>query len=791
MYRLHLSRGASLSALLLAFAASSALAQEALPEISVGSAEGQGPGLEKPFSRTLPENIPATVSSATAKEIEEKVNAVTAIETLKYLPSIDLRERFIGDQNPMVGFRTVPQDNPAQSLIYMDGVLLSDLLGNNFQFPPVFQMVTPIEISRVDVIYGPFSALYAGNSYGGVVTFTTRMPEQFEVHAALRGFDQRFDLFKTHGWFPGYSGSAAIGDRINDFSFWFTFDHLTSNSQPTMYNPATPSLSAFGHPVVGGEPYLNPQGVPQIVSGALNQYTVQQETYKVKLAYDFTPVLRLTYTGALWDFSQYGAVDCFLRSAVNGQRICNGPAATFGVVNESGFKFFPWGLNPNHQTEQQLSQGLELKSDTHGLFDIDAVVSSNHMLNNQTQTALKYQVNPTGQNKIFDGTGWIASDLRGVFRPDFDLPFAAHHELSFGGHFDQYTLNQTLDFMPFWPTFVNLAPTNLSLGKTQTKALYIQDAWSFLPGWKLIVGGRQEFWEAFDGVNQGFNATAGGATVYSYQAYAARDVQAFSPKASLSYQATPELLLRASYGNAKRFPTVTELYQQLVSPTGVIVNSPNLLPEQVDSYDLTVEYMFLGKDMVRVSLFHEDRWNEIIQQKDFTFTPPLTTSQNVGKGRFNGVETEFKLRDWGFEGVDVDASVTFVDSRITSNWQNPAAIGKLHPRLPVWKAKLVGTYHLGDAFSFSAAMRYESDPYGLLDNSDVNHRVYGGVSGYLLFDAKANYKLNKNWTASAGIDNIGAYKYYDFHPFPQRTFFLGLQYDFAGPNHGPFAQLVE
>jgi uncharacterized iron-regulated membrane protein len=58
----------------------------------------------------------------------------------------------------LIGFRTTSQDTPAQSLVYADGILLSNLLGNYYLYPPFTQMVTPNEISRVDVIYGPFSA---------------------------------------------------------------------------------------------------------------------------------------------------------------------------------------------------------------------------------------------------------------------------------------------------------------------------------------------------------------------------------------------------------------------------------------------------------------------------------------------------------------------------------------------------------------------------------------------------------------------------------------------------------
>lgn len=42
---------------------------------------------------------PATVETFDKKQIEENINVATPAQTLKYLPSIQVRERFIGDRN--------------------------------------------------------------------------------------------------------------------------------------------------------------------------------------------------------------------------------------------------------------------------------------------------------------------------------------------------------------------------------------------------------------------------------------------------------------------------------------------------------------------------------------------------------------------------------------------------------------------------------------------------------------------------------------------------------------------
>ena len=122
---------------------------------------------------------PATVETFDKKQIEENVNAATPAQTLKYLPSIQVRERFIGDRNGIIATRTIGTLSSAQSMLYADGVLLSNLLGNSFAFPPRWGMVSPEEIESMSMMYGPFSALYAGNSFGGVISIAPRMPQKF------------------------------------------------------------------------------------------------------------------------------------------------------------------------------------------------------------------------------------------------------------------------------------------------------------------------------------------------------------------------------------------------------------------------------------------------------------------------------------------------------------------------------------------------------------------------------------------------------------------------------------
>ena len=112
-----------------------------------------------------------------ASRSRRRINATDAEDALKYLPSLTVRKRYIGDyDHAVLATRASGTGNSARSLVYADGILLSNLLGNGAGFTPRWGLVAPEEIERVDVLYGPFSAAYSGNSAGAIVDFVTRMP---------------------------------------------------------------------------------------------------------------------------------------------------------------------------------------------------------------------------------------------------------------------------------------------------------------------------------------------------------------------------------------------------------------------------------------------------------------------------------------------------------------------------------------------------------------------------------------------------------------------------------------
>ena len=764
--------------------------------------------VEKP---AVPANAPNTVESVTAKQISESINAVTTPQVLQYLPSVHVRERYIGDFNSVLVMRVNSSISIAQTTVYADDLLLSNFLNNSFSTAPRWMMVSPEEIERVDVMYGPFSALYPGNSAGGVVVMKTRMPEKFEAHAKVDYFGENFKLYGTDKYFDGGHASASIGSKYNDLSFVVSGDHLDNHGHPMTFTAATPKPGAaagagtFTVINSGAISDTDTSGNPRITAGSAAIDHAVQDNLKIKLAYDITPTVRAAYTLGYWQNDSEKRGESYLKNATGNTIYGTGGAGAFQFLRING-KDYTVTAPPSSNTEQEhWMHGLSIKSDTGGTWDWDVVAS----YFNQNKDLIRASTGNFGLNAsdgaalvggtITDasGTGWKGLDLRGDWRPGGDLK--SEHQLSFGYHYDNYEtkLDQyNVVAGTDWRTGATGALSTNSRGETETQALYLQDAWMFAPDWKLVAGGRYEKWDASNGSN-----FAAGTNVK----YSNRTVHDFSPKVSLSFQASDDWSLRGSYGKGVRFPTVGELFTNIGiktasggTPTaGQIAalpapynlaktNDPNLQPEKVNSLEFVAERA-LGSGLWRTSLFYEDKQDALISQTDFTTLPgfQISSVQNVDKVRTRGIETALQINDLLIDGFDLNGSVTYVDSTITKDRKNPGLIGTDQPRIPAWRATLVGIYRANDRLSFSLAGRYSGHQHNALYDTvqkkytDVNPDVYGAVSHYFVVDAKAVYKVSNEWSASLGVNNLNNFKYYvNPNPYPQRTWFASLKYDY-------------
>ncbi len=46
----------------------------------------------------------------------------------------------------------------------------------------------------------------------------------------------------------------------------------------------------------------------------------------------------------------------------------------------------------------------------------------------------------------------------------------------------------------------------------------------------------------------------------------------------------------------------------------------------------------------------------------------------------------------------------------------------------------------------------------------------------MTLDARARYQFDANWSLAAGVSNITDDRYFEYHPFPQRSYLLEIHY---------------
>lgn len=68
-------------------------------------------------------NITTSTEAAT-KALIESTNVINTEDAVKYLPSIQIRKRFIGDRNAILSSRNAGTIDSARSLVYADNVLV-------------------------------------------------------------------------------------------------------------------------------------------------------------------------------------------------------------------------------------------------------------------------------------------------------------------------------------------------------------------------------------------------------------------------------------------------------------------------------------------------------------------------------------------------------------------------------------------------------------------------------------------------------------------------------------------
>src|SRR5215475_4435940 len=180
--------------------------------------------------------LPQTSYSITSKQIDETINLKDPEDAVKYFPSLFVRKRNDGDNQAVLATRNWGLSSSARTLIFYDDILVSALIANNnTNGSPHWNLISPEAIQRVDFLDGPFAAAYPGNSIGGVLLITSKMPDHPFATAKETVSVMPWNQYGTKDTYVTSQTSAAAGNRDGKLSWFISANYLDSWQQPLTY----------------------------------------------------------------------------------------------------------------------------------------------------------------------------------------------------------------------------------------------------------------------------------------------------------------------------------------------------------------------------------------------------------------------------------------------------------------------------------------------------------------------------------------------------------------------------
>ena len=711
--------------------------------------------------------FPSTAIGIDAKEIAETVNAVDTPDALKYFPGLFVRKRDSADYNGApISSRVWGNAYSAKSIVTVDGVpITNQIFQNNSYGSPKWWVTSPDSIRNIEVMYGPYSAAYSGNSVGATVNIATAMPDTFTGSANVTQAIQHFSLMGTSDDYSTTVTNAMLGNTNGDLSWRLSLSREDAHTQPR-------SFITGGTSTTTSYPYQakNSSSISASYLGAGGMIHGISDSLSLKLAYKLTPELTLGFLSSMWTGDSDASLQTYTGNYSTGTWQSSSTASAY------------------YLDQKHLMNAISLKTDAERQWSWEIAVSKYEYFNDKQRwggtlnSDGSMKTSATGFIADYGGTGWSNFDYRSNYKMDNH-----EHTISYGYHFDTNIYTYSLTSGYGWSTEDSLSTNNtIARGASKTQAIWVQDFWKYSDNLTLTAGVRVEGWNAYDG----YNLASSGAS--SNQA--SQSATGVSPKLSATIDGPNDWLTTASLARTTRFPTLTELYGMSNCLTAIstclgdttyrTTATGNLSPEIVTSTELSFEKT-QALSNYRVTIFGESVKDAILQQYGYLYPSVHAAGlyqywQNIEKVHAYGIELAGNFKDIAKEGLDLYGQVTRVWSAIDES-SSLGSLGQSVEGNPItyvspWRATVMAAYRPDEKLSYSMAGRYQEAGASSLDNNDIKRDTYGGFQSFFVLDAKVRYQLDKKWSASIGIDNLQNKTYWIYHPFPQRTVIFNLKY---------------
>ena len=703
---------------------------------------------------------PASMSVVDADELRRR--PVSRIgDTLADVPGVYVRGAALGAAFPASGqavlsLRGIPRT--PRTLVMVDGQPMNNALTGGVNVAGM-----PLEgVERVEIVRGPYSALYGGNAMGGVIHFITAGPDSplTELRLGAGSLEQRgLSFVHRQRYDSGLGVTLSLGWR-------------ESKGDPdTEYVIKQTRAGAPGAAVSGAVATTTPEGAPAWWVGTKGARPWWQGHGQLALHYAPGPDTRLR-AGVAW--AEYGVghsqPTTFLRDG-GGNPVFSGVLG----VQEGGV---PRRLS--------LASGDFLTPTPAGEQDRRFFVSAEHRFEGgarlQTQlSTLRHSfgyVQPATSATYDGGAGQFVDQPNGrdAFDVSLRVPVTERWTLTGGLAIDRSHLDRRTHTLAAWrDEDSRTGVAGSGSGSATNTAAFVQSEHELGGGVSAYLGGRYDRFRTRGHVTD----TAGGFD----QVYGERSYSEFSPKVALVWEVQPWLSLRTSYGEAFRPPSLLDMYARTVIPTPIpTINDPAplLSPERVRSIEFGADLELGGQRRASVTLYAQ-QLEDLIYRR--TLAPTATmipmVTENVGQADVNGIEASVH---WPtpLRGLRAFGAVTHqMRYHVSRNDASPASVGKVLTDVPrtTWST---GLELERNAWSGFIAARHAGHVFASGDDENTKgvQGVYGAYDRYTVVSAKVAYRFDKHWSLSVAVDNLTDREYFALYRQPGRSVYAELSHRF-------------
>jgi len=655
-------------------------------------------------------DAPATVISISAEQIE-KYGWSDLKDIFRALIGVDVSYDVQGEVRTLVTIRGV--EGNQKILVLQDGQRQNPITGERF----VYAHNIPLNIyKRIEIVYGPASALYGADAYAGVINLITKEGKDID------GITGNIGYITTNA----IDASIIFGKQINE-----DIDVVISGR---IYNGEDYALH---------EDYkdLNDYGPVANYSGELGskskKYPIKNWNFLTKVKYK-----KFTF-GFDW------------------QHELESNAPTCIPANYAYIENNVWGQDIRHfYVDYNLIKNEKLDlSATATVGDYAINTASNFYISNSdlSNGSASYKYGYSSYASGLIKANWTISPKFSIISgisSDVVKSFPKTQNLSEPYHLDgglQDDLSQYKDSNNYVYGIKGLTDSIFGERNYYNVGGFVQAEYIPIEKISIVLGARYDYNSVFSG--------------------------AFNPRAGVVYRATSKLTFKALYGTAYIQPSNYYRWENWANPFAMHIPNENIKPEKLQTIEFNTNY-FINKNVsVRASIFRNDMTDIIRpipadpQEGNYPYYNPLRTA--IGASTSSGfVEINGNLGKMYSQGVELD--VNFQISKILTSlgytyldgedMENNTKLAKTSQHKLNWNIA-----YTTKKFNIALTTRYYSDV-----NTTNTNTLYGNTgsgdkslkfAGATIFYANAYYKINKSIRLQLACGNMLNTKHYGAAPY--------------------------